>query len=451
MVRIAAHGVYLRILILALMMGTLISVGFWPQTLWAQIHRAPIVIKAKDIARASRYPLNFYRLYRSSADGTAVPIPFQIDEVNEVGDYVLDQGVQPNIKTSNGYFDHIDELSLMGDDVGPKIPPSRWNGPKPQIVFEINFQLAQNSDESVKEGAVYLGIFFSGAPELSTKKYVVFNLDQDLIKTSRYEYVFDKKNYLVVKHIDMLRNDQDPVRMIDSSTFYMKADLKYFLTVDANHRSVNSSLEAYKTGPVRTIVRVNFFYSFLNLNFEVGMYTEVSFFSNSVILPAIIYNPIDGTKNLNDGSGFYYGFGFTKNPSQYEFKTNMDHAMDRDKGLLGLLRARPLKALYWASLVGSDSMMYVELRPSESMLRENNVPKVYLDNKSFDELKSRDNDDILPLGQSPVNLALAFDLTKFSKGEQIMAFQLFFENRKDPKIIEAFKTLSDWQVKIKRI
>ena len=84
--------------------------------------------------------------------------------------------------------------------------------------------------------------------------------------------------------------------LIDSSTFYLKADLKYFLTVFANHKSVNSELESYKTGPIRTIVRVAFYYVFLKLKFEVGMYTEVSLFSNSVVLPAVISNPVDGTQ-----------------------------------------------------------------------------------------------------------------------------------------------------------
>ena len=68
---------------------------------------------------------------------------------------------------------------------------------------------------------------------------------------------------------------------------------------------------------------VAFYYSFLRLNFEVGMYTEVSFFANSVVLPAVMYIPIDGSRFFNDGSGFYYGFALRDNPQDYQLETNL--------------------------------------------------------------------------------------------------------------------------------
>ena len=432
---------------------SLATAGFFGSSQsFGRIHRAPIIIKAKDIPRAARYPTRFYRLYRSSHTGEATPIRFQIDEVNELGDFVLDKGKKPNNNTSNGYFDNLDELSLMGDDVGPIVKPKKWpENKKPHLLFEITLKNDGKSVSDYNSGAVYLGIFFSSPPPLAKDKYVVFDLANDVVRTSRYEYFFDKKNYLVVKNIDMMDSKKERKRMVDSSTFFMKADLKYFLTVDANHRSVNSNLEAYKIGPVRTIVRVNFFYSFMSLNFEVGMYTEVSFFSNSVILPAVIYNPIDGVKNLNDGSGFYYGFALNRSPDEFNFSTNMEEAFSKKVGLFSLLERKQKHKTFWASLIGKDSMMYVELRPSQSMLKEENVPFVFIDKKSSDQLQGRDNNKALPLGQSPVNMALYFDLTRFSKGEHLMAFQLFFENKKDDRIIESFKSLSQWSLKVKRI
>ena len=48
------------------------------------------------------------------------------------------------------------------------------------------------------------------------------------------------------------------------------------------------------------------------------------------------------------------------------------------------------------------------------------------------QLSKRSHDDILPLGKSPVNLALYFDLTRFKEGEHEIAFQLFL------KIVEIF-------------
>ena len=436
------NNLLVRLFCLVLLSGTS-SIAF------SGIHRAPVILKAKDLPDIARYPIRAYRLYRSSYSGRAKSIPFQIDEVNHLGDYVLDHGKNNNKLSSNGYFDNLDELSFMGDDVGPAIRPKTWpDKKKPNLIFEVKLK----GPEGKKQGAVYVGMFFSMGPPLNPDKYVVFDVNNDTIKTSRYEYAFDRKNYLVVKHIDMLKENQERERIIDSSTFFMKADLKYFLTVKANHRSVNSQLEAYKTGPVRSIVRVNFIYSFLNIDFEVGMYTEVSFFSNSVILPAVIQNPIDGVKRLNSGSGFYYGFALKESPKEYQFETNMKPAIEEKRGILDFFALdKPTDKLFWASLIGKNSMMYVELRPSASMLSKKNVPRVFLDNLASREMKQRDNNDILDLGQSPVNMALYFDLTKFSEGEHLMAFQLFFENKKDKAIIDSFKSLSQWTVTTDRI
>jgi hypothetical protein len=241
------------------------------------------------------------------------------------------------------------------------------------------------------------------------------------------------------------------VPIIDSSTFYMKADLKYFVTVDANHRSINSKLEAYKTGPVRTIVRVSFFYSFLKLNFEIGMYTEVSFFSNSVVLPAIIYNPIDGQKRLNSGSGFYYGFRFIKSPSKYKMETNMP-AYDSKSSLFNMFSGRKkTESKYWLSMIGDNHMMFVELTPSAQMIKDDNIPSLYYSTADGRQLAKISNDKPLPLKESPVNIGLFFDLTKFTEGEHTMAFQLFFDNKKDLDEMNAYRTLSKWHYILSRI
>ncbi len=448
-----------------LSLGLIVLLNSWFPALEAGIHSAPIVMTAIRLKQAAQFPLHRYRLYKRGVDGEAVPIPFQMDEINKIGDYVMSDGPKTNAETGNGIFDGLDELCFMGDDVGPIGRPSKWpDDREPQNVFEIRLKPPAHLKD-LPEGAVYLAIYQTPPALTSDQKYVIFNLAAGEVLTSRYRYMFDRKNYLVVNGVDMVPHQsqvqtqtgiEPPLKipLIDSSTFYAKADLKYFLTVQVNHRSVNSRLEAYKSGPVRTLVRVTFFYSFLKLKFEVGMYTEVSFFSNSVILPAIIYNPLDGIKSLNKGSGFYYGFALRDNPKTYTFDTNMRPYEESDDkgGVLGLLKKEPSPvAEYWASLVGDDRMMYVLMRPSSQMLQDGNVPFYYLSDKSGDELKKRNNDDLRTLVDSPVNLGLYFDLTRFREGEHLMSFQLFFENKKDYKSLETFRTLDRWSMKVSRI
>ena len=236
------------------------------------------------------------------------------------------------------------------------------------------------------------------------------------------------------------------------SVFYMKADLKYFITVKANHRTIDSELEAYRTGPVRVLVRVNFFYKFLRLKFELGMYTEVSFFSNTVILPAVMYNPVDGTKRLNAGSGFYYGFAIHDNPKNLNLKTNMPQY--KVKGLIDrfmdFATSTRILPKYWTSLHDQEKMMFFEVKQSQELQKRKNFPQLFVDQKSSSQLNLKQVDDTLALGKAPVNLGIFFDMTKFPEGEHKMSFKLFFENEYKEQRLNAYKRLDQWNTKFRR-
>ena len=454
----------------------------------AVIHSAPVVIPGFKVRQGILYPVSMYRLYKTEADGTPVPIPFQIDEINKDGDYVMGVG-SPELRQSNGIFDLVDELVFMGDDAGPAVRP-KWKGMTPSHVIEIKLsELEKRTSDSSKDlttskkerrtGAVYLAIFFKNPPPLSKKRYVSYDKDNATVVTSRYRYQFNQQNYLVVRGIEMIPNgtstldtsgtsdqkkeptsdqkikskliaDQNFIPLVDSSTFYLKADLKYFITLEVNHSALNTALEGYKVGPVRVIVRVSFIYSFLKLNFELGMYTEVSFFSNAVFLPAILYNPLNGEKSLNRGSGFYYGFSMVDDPGLLDVETNMPtYAAPQFFDVLkGKQKTEPT---YWISAVSKDRMMYVEIIPSKEMRVAGSIPSIFIEKVKGNSLRSRAQDKALPLGQSPVNMALFLDLTKLTEGEHLTTFRLFFENVYDPVKLNDFKSLDRWRIEATRM
>jgi hypothetical protein len=431
-----------------------------------KLHTAPIIIKGKFVSSITRYPIDRYRIFRTMPNGDAEAIPFQVDEINDDGDYVLDQGQPVTSNTGNGLFDSQDELTFMGDDVGPVQEPTKWPMGKPNIVYELKVSTQNQNPMGPQAGAVYVGIYFSSIPALSPRNYVVFSREAALVHTSRYKYQFDSRNWLVAKSVEVAKGDQFPgvfEPVLDSTTFYMKGDLRYFITVEVNHRSIDSELEAWKTGPIRSLIRVSFFYQLLKLKIQLDMYTEISFFSNAVYLPAIIYNPIDGRKSLNPGSTMFYGLALRDNPSQYSVDTNMTPApldqssfMSSGRSFLNRFMSKKLdekasQGLYWLSAQGNNRSIYLEITPSEPLQSDGVQPMFYKEDVSSQDMKNRSNDDVLPLGKAPVNLGVAFDITKFREGDHVMGFRLFFENVLAPERLAVFKGLANWNYDARRL
>ena len=407
------------------------------------IHRAPIILTAANLPELSGFPVGTYRVFKSK-NGKAEAIPFQIDELTRYEDFVLGQGPSPNTHEGDGIFEGLDELSFMGEDVGDIDPIKTWAGTPPDLSFELS-AIHQNG----KKGAVYIGIWFSTPPPLSKRSYVYFDLKEAKILTSRYAYFFDPTNYLVVKGIDVIK-DGLPKRLVDSSSFFLKADLKYFITFLVNQSSIESKLEAYKNGPIRSIVRVSFSYVLLKLNFEMGMYTEVSFFANSVILPAIMYNPLNGAKSLNKGSGFYYGFALKENPGLLKMNSTLPEYSQ--KRSINPFAAKPIvKESYSVTASSPDWFMQMEIQPSKKMIAKGFGPSLYVENLASQDMNSRPLNKALELGKSPVNLAVNFDLSEFDEGEHRVGFKLFFENNVTPEILDSFSTLRNWEYSAKRL
>jgi len=415
---------------------------------YAGIHNVPIIIQAAQLRPVLLHPLVQYRLFRNN-NGAALPIPFQIDQKDKYSDYILESGKNPNTKSSNGLFNAQDELCIMGNDVGIKQVPTKWDFKKPDILYEIDFSLlsAVGKSNAPHEGAVYLGIYYKDAPPLAKETYVRFDLDNAQIITSRYRYLFNSKNYLVVRGIDV-EKPQGEEQIIMSSAVYMRLDMKYFLTLNLGHSDIESELDAYKIGPVRVIARVNFDYKILKMKFDLGMYTEVSFFSNSVNLPAVIDNPLDGKKSLNKGSYFYYGLALVDNPKDLEPQSNMPDF--KGKGGFFSFKEPTPQGFYWASAKSEKYAIYLEFQPSKQMEKDGNIPYMYVESVGKEDLQTRKNGP-LPLGESPVNVAVSFDLDNFRMGVHQVAFRVFIENNKAESVLEEFKTLKDWRIGAQRL
>lgn len=428
----------LRVNIAAIGVAYLLFVDcFTAELAWAKIHELPIVMVAKDLNKLQYIPTKNIRVFTTNPYSLEpVPVPFQIDEKDPYGDYILDRGKNPNTRFSNGTFDFLDELTIMGNDVGVRKIPKRWTKeiPRPDALYELAFIRGQ------KVGAVYVANYFRNPPPLSSRHYVGFSGTSEQIETSRYLYEFNRKNYLVVRGVDIVRGKRTK-ELISSSTVFLNLDIKYFLTFDVGDKDVLSELDAVKVGPVRTIARVNFNYRVLKLRFDLGMYTEVSFFSNAVYLPAVIDNPFAGKKTLNSGSHFYYGLALDENPANLSIQTNMPRYPAKGSG-----GAISLQDPFWMTAIGSNYMLYLEFEPSVQMRQNKNLPYLYVENTPAEKIANRNSGRAAEMGKSPSNVAVAFDLDKLSKGIHEVRLRMFVENKFDKKLMDEFKSIDEWKV-----
>ena len=84
------------------------------------------------------------------------------------------------------------------------------------------------------------------------------------------------------------------------------------------------------------------------------------------------------------------------------------------------------------------------MTPSREMMEQNNIPYLYRNDLPYSKIREIDNAIPHDLSEPPVNIALFFDLTRFIKGEHLMSFQLFIDNKVQPENLETYKTLGQW-------
>lgn len=373
----------------------------------------PMVFKAENIDPIVNYPVAYMRVFRADSDGRAVAIPFQIDEMNVYGDFVFN--TDRPYDQANHIFDRLDELTLMSGDLGVRKTPTRWpHDNKPFRLYEVV------TSRRVARNTFYVAIFLKKTPPRATKTYVQFSPATSTIETANYYLSLNKRNYLAIEEV-MFRLSNKNISLIDWSSFYLKLDFKYFLTFEEDQDTIETKMSAWKAGPVRTVIRVDFVLKVLKLKLNPGFFTEMSFFADSLHLPALIHAPFDNRKVLNRGSEMYYGFALVENPQTLRIETNMPrYRTEQSKQHNALLR-------YWLSMRAPEYAVLVNMHSNASLRASSFAPALFTANRPAARLVRRQAD--LP-HKERVNVAVYFDLTRFPKGEQRLGLQSVFVNHK---------------------
>jgi len=82
----------------------------------------PVVADCGLFPRLLGKEVRFLRLY-ARRDGAFLPIPFQVDEKDAKGNFVLLSGKEANPRDANGLLDKGEELVFMARDCGDRVRP----------------------------------------------------------------------------------------------------------------------------------------------------------------------------------------------------------------------------------------------------------------------------------------------------------------------------------------
>ncbi|MEW6442750.1 MAG: hypothetical protein AB1640_17570 [bacterium] len=223
--------------------------------------RDPIVLRGAAVRPMLGLALCGFRLF-AARGGSLDPVPFQIDEVDEDGLYVLPRGKDPNRDTGRrgeedeleGALDGNDEIVFMAEDLGDRVGREAWPaGVRKGMEIEVS------DPESAGKGWAYLFWSIDNPPPESSRDYVRYSPEEDRIHAAGFTLGYSPERDLVYTTSmavapagagsgeDLL----DRINIRFSATILLGA-----VTLSRTEDDFVSSVIAYKDGPVRAMRRV---------------------------------------------------------------------------------------------------------------------------------------------------------------------------------------------------
>jgi hypothetical protein len=182
---------------------------------------------------------------------TCEPVPFQIDEVDAEGHWVLDQGPQPNADAPPGVLDVNDRLLFMAGDAGDRA--GRADLPPDSAATEISVRDPLTGDIHW----TYLVAYRDSAPR-SVRSYVTYDAATDRVRGQRVTLGFRHgvPGYLAVHGSGVMADGTAAISLLDR--FKVRATATFLwglIRFSRNEDDVSSEFVAWRQGPIRVIRR----------------------------------------------------------------------------------------------------------------------------------------------------------------------------------------------------
>ncbi len=146
-----------------------------------------VAVTGDHLAPLHQRPIESLRLFRLR-EGRLEAIPFQIDEKDPSGRYVLTGGAMAGSDIDHGHLDMNDELVFLADDAGGR--GVLEHGPEGSHTG-IEIELVEPADPSKKSWA-YLYEFPSNPPPRSPVDYLRYRPEADRVESLHYTIGYEK-------------------------------------------------------------------------------------------------------------------------------------------------------------------------------------------------------------------------------------------------------------------
>jgi hypothetical protein len=214
-------------------------------TLSAERYRHISTLTVKDLPVLNKKPISDLSV-QAIIDGELQPIPFQIDEMNQKGNFYYEAKEAP-ILGELGLLDEKDELVFMYHDTGIKISGRQPKSGK--ILLEVKFE---------EDGETRFAYIIEGSADRSQKKYVDYNVKTGLIKSDFYTLEIDPDNLLNWKSHTYKNFNEENKNLIDTLKIRISGGLfTPWAKVSLNNENLKPEIIGIKHGPVRSIVKMD--------------------------------------------------------------------------------------------------------------------------------------------------------------------------------------------------
>ncbi len=174
---------------------------------------------------------------------SCVPIPWQLDERDSAGNYVLEQGPSASSDGDHGLIDANDDLTVMWSDIGTT--SSAEIAGHPRCIDEVAVQLGES------RRLLYAARFHEPAPRAEAR-YVEYDVAADRMRGRGVDLTFDGPT---PRGLALRSGPAAGLDLLDRLKIRAYARFFGIFPLYRDEDDILSVYEAWRTGPIRVIRR----------------------------------------------------------------------------------------------------------------------------------------------------------------------------------------------------